>query len=88
MRPGKQGQFSSRGKLWYWNSESLALAAEGRWLATTYVRMQNRVAKTKKSISTRIPEDLGTVHDGGVNAADHTAFFLNNAVPNPDMVNT
>lgn len=50
--------------------------------------MQNRVAKTKKSISTRIPEDLGTVHDGGVNAADHTAFFLHNAVPNPDMVKT
>lgn len=34
------------------------------------------------------PEDLGTVHDGGVNAADHTPFFLHNAVPNPNVANT
>ncbi|HHQ4650996.1 TPA: DUF3800 domain-containing protein [Aeromonas hydrophila] len=34
------------------------------------------------------PEDLGTVHDGGLNAADHGAFFLHRAVPNPDVANT
>ena len=34
------------------------------------------------------PEALGTVHDGGINAADHTPFFLHNAVPNPDVANT
>ena len=34
------------------------------------------------------PEDLGTVHDGGVNAANYTPFFLHNAVPNPNVANT
>lgn len=34
------------------------------------------------------PKDLGTEHDGGINAADHTPFFLHNAVPNPDVVGT
>lgn len=34
------------------------------------------------------PEDLGTVHDGGLNAADHTPFFLRKATPNPDVANT
>lgn len=34
------------------------------------------------------PEDLGTVHDGGVNAADYTPFFLEKAIPNPNIVNT
>jgi hypothetical protein len=34
------------------------------------------------------PEDLGTVHDGGLNAADHTPFFLMNAKPNPDVEGT
>ena len=34
------------------------------------------------------PEDLGTVHDGGINALDHSAFFLQNAVPNPKVANT
>lgn len=33
-------------------------------------------------------EDLGTVHDGGLNAANYTPFFLNKAVPNPDVANT
>ncbi|MDM5057556.1 MULTISPECIES: DUF3800 domain-containing protein [Aeromonas] len=31
------------------------------------------------------PEELGTVHDGGLNAANFTPFFLNKAVPNPDV---
>lgn len=34
------------------------------------------------------PEDLGTVHDGGINAANYTPFFLQNAVPNPNIANT
>lgn len=34
------------------------------------------------------PEDLGTVHDGGLNAANYTPFFLNRAIPNPDVANT
>lgn len=34
------------------------------------------------------PEDLGTVHDGGLNAANYTPFFLNKAIPNPDVANT
>ena len=34
------------------------------------------------------PKDLGTVHDGGLNAADHTQFFLYNATPNPNVMNT
>ncbi|MGR6503657.1 DUF3800 domain-containing protein [Shewanella sp. Koi 1] len=34
------------------------------------------------------PKDLGTVHDGGLNAADYTTFFLEKAIPNPDIVNT
>lgn len=34
------------------------------------------------------PEDLGTVHDGGLNAADYTPFFLVRATPNPDVANT
>jgi hypothetical protein len=33
------------------------------------------------------PEELGTVHDGGLNAANHTTSFLNRAVPNPDVAN-
>lgn len=32
------------------------------------------------------PEDLDTVHDGGLNAANYTPFFLNKAVPNPNVV--
>lgn len=31
------------------------------------------------------PEDLGTVHDGGLNAADHTPYFLMKAEPNPQV---
>lgn len=31
------------------------------------------------------PEDLGTVHDGGISAADHTPYFLMNAKPNPQI---
>ncbi|MBC8786288.1 DUF3800 domain-containing protein [Pseudomonas fluorescens] len=31
------------------------------------------------------PEDLGTIHNGGLNAANHIPFFLHNAVPNPDI---
>ncbi len=31
------------------------------------------------------PEELGTVHDGGLNAANYTPYFLHNAVPNPDV---
>jgi hypothetical protein len=34
------------------------------------------------------PKELGTEHDGGINAADHTPLFLHNAVPNPDVVGT
>jgi hypothetical protein len=34
------------------------------------------------------PKDLGTEHDGGINAADRIPFFLHNAVPNPDIVGT
>lgn len=34
------------------------------------------------------PKDLGTVHDGGLNAANYTPFFLHNAVPNPNIINT
>jgi hypothetical protein len=34
------------------------------------------------------PEDLGTVHDGGLNAANYTPFFLHNSVANPDVANT
>jgi hypothetical protein len=34
------------------------------------------------------PEDLGTVHDGGVNSANYTPFFLQNSVPNPNIANT
>lgn len=34
------------------------------------------------------PEDLGTVHDGGLNAADYTPFFLDRATPNPDVAST
>lgn len=33
------------------------------------------------------PEELGTVHDGGLNAANHTTSFLNRAVPNSDVAN-
>lgn len=28
------------------------------------------------------PEELGTIHDGGINAADHIPSFLKNAIPN------
>ena len=31
------------------------------------------------------PEDLGTVHDGGLNAANYTPLFLDKAIPNPDV---
>ncbi|WP_144981070.1 DUF3800 domain-containing protein [Halomonas sp. C22] len=31
------------------------------------------------------PEDLGTVHDGGLNAAAYTSYFLMNAEPNPQV---
>lgn len=34
------------------------------------------------------PKDLGTEHDGGINAADYTPFFLHNAVPNPNVAST
>lgn len=34
------------------------------------------------------PEELGTIHDGGLNAADHTPFFLYSATPNPSVMNT
>jgi len=34
------------------------------------------------------PEELGTVHNGGLNAANHIPFFLHNAVPNPDIAKT
>ncbi|PKH69495.1 hypothetical protein CXF61_00050 [Psychrobacter sp. 4Dc] len=34
------------------------------------------------------PEELGTIHNGGLNAADHTPFFLYNATPNPSVMNT
>jgi hypothetical protein len=30
----------------------------------------------------------GTVHDGGLNAANYTPFFLHNSVANPDVANT
>ncbi|APK31673.1 DUF3800 domain-containing protein [Escherichia coli] len=33
------------------------------------------------------PEELGTVHTGGLNAANNIPFFLQNAVPNPDVIN-
>ena len=33
------------------------------------------------------PEELGTVHNGGLNAANNIPFFLQNAVPNPDVIN-
>lgn len=32
------------------------------------------------------PEDLGTVHDGGLNAANHIPSFLAKATPNPEVV--
>lgn len=32
------------------------------------------------------PEDLGTVHDGGLNAADYTPLFLHNALPNLNVI--
>jgi hypothetical protein len=31
------------------------------------------------------PSDLGTVHDGGLSPANHSAQFLNNAIPNPNF---
>lgn len=34
------------------------------------------------------PEELGTVHNGGLNAANHIPLFLHNAVPNPDIAKT
>jgi hypothetical protein len=34
------------------------------------------------------PEDLDTVHDGGLNAANHAPLFLSKAVPNPNVANT
>ncbi|KTC18552.1 hypothetical protein AO390_03145 [Pseudomonas marginalis ICMP 11289] len=34
------------------------------------------------------PEELGTVHNGGLNAANHIPLFLSSAVPNPDIANT
>ena len=34
------------------------------------------------------PEELGTIHNGGLNAADHTPFFLYSATPNPNVMNT
>ncbi|UXZ55362.1 DUF3800 domain-containing protein [Halomonas sp. 7T] len=33
------------------------------------------------------PEDLGTVHDGGLNAANYTSLFLHRATPNPNVAN-
>ncbi|MCF7486255.1 DUF3800 domain-containing protein [Vibrio sp. A2-1] len=32
------------------------------------------------------PKDLGTVHDGGINAANYTPIFLARAKPNPEVV--
>lgn len=32
------------------------------------------------------PESLGTIHDGGLNAADHTPSFLASSKPNPNVV--
>lgn len=31
------------------------------------------------------PEELGTVHNGGLNAANYTSLFLGKAIPNPDV---
>lgn len=34
------------------------------------------------------PEALGTVHDGGLNAANFIPYFLEKAIPNPNVANT